>query len=263
MKTKIALIGYGALSHIFLDAFHAHLTEYYELNGIFSLPMPEGDELYHFYNSLDELLSDRPDMVIEFAGGGAVRAYGEQILRAGCSLVTASVGALADEELYARLAVAAKETGCKLHLPSGAIGGFDLLRTLAMAGVKDVSIESCKPPKGLNGAPYLAGRELSETEEELVFEGTSREAIAAFPKNVNVAVATALAAADVDSTRVKIRSVPGLKRNTHTIRACGDFAEISLQIASIPDPANPKSSTTTAWSVAALLLNLVSPVQFF
>ena len=263
LKTRIALIGYGALSRIFLNAFEQHLTEYYELNGIYSLPMPEGEQPYRFYDSLDQLLADKPDMVVEFAGGGAVRAYGEQILNSGCSLVIASVGALADDELYARLRDAARANGCRLHLPSGAIGGFDLLRTLSMAGTKSVSIESRKPPKGLNGAPYLNGRELSETEEELVFEGTSREAIAAFPKNVNVAVATALAAADVDTTCVKVRSVPGITRNTHTIRACGDFAEVTLQIASIPDPANPKSSTTTAWSVAALLLNLVSPVQFF
>ena len=36
-----------------------------------------------------------------------------------------------------------------------------------------------------------------------------------------------------------------------------------LSIASKPDPANPKSSTSAAWSVIALLRNLVSDVVFF
>ena len=173
------------------------------------------------------------------------------------------MGSLADDELYAALAKAAQESGTRLHLPSGAIGGFDLLRTIALAGTKEVSIESRKGPASLNGAPYLEGRLLSEECEELVFEGSAREAIAAFPKNVNVAVATAVAAADVDRTKVAVRSVPGMKRNTHTIRAASEYTEVCLEISSIPDPANPKSSTTTAWSVAALLKNLASPVQFF
>ena len=263
MKKKIALIGYGALGKIFLGAYQQNLTEYYELQGIYTVPAPESQDGWRFYGDIDELLSEKPDFVVEFAGAGAVRAYAEKILASGCNLVIASVGALADEELMERLGRTAQENGCRLHLPSGAIGGFDLLRTLAMAGTRSVSIESRKAPAGLNGAPYLEGRDLPEDHEELVFEGSAREAIAAFPKNVNVAVATAVAAADVDSTKVAVRSVPGLKRNTHTIRASGDFVEICLEIASIPDPANPKSSTTTAWSVAALLKNLASPIQFF
>lgn len=263
MKKRIALIGYGALGKIFLKAYQEKLTEYYELTGIYTVPSPESEDGWRFYRDIDELLSEKPDFVVEFAGAGAVRAYGEKILESGCNLVIASIGALADGELYKKLADAARANGCRLHLPSGAIGGFDLMRTLALAGTKEVSIESRKAPAGLNGAPYLEGRLLSEEQEELVFEGSAREAIAAFPKNVNVAVATAVAAADVDSTKVRVRSVPGLKRNTHTIRAAGDFAEICLEVASIPDPANPKSSTTTAWSVAALLMNLASPVQFF
>lgn len=263
MKKKIALIGYGALGRIFLNVFEEKLTEWYELSGVYTVPAPDAQESYHFYGDLDELLADKPDMVVEFAGVGAVRAYAEKILNSGVSLVIASIGSLADDELYARLTKAAAENGCRLHLPSGAIGGFDLLRTMALAGVRSVSIESCKAPASLNGAPYLTGRLLSETDEELVFEGSARDAIAAFPKNVNVAVATAVAAADADSTRVSIRSVPGMKKNTHTIRAASAYTEVCLEISSIPDPANPKSSTTTAWSVAALLKNLASPVQFF
>ena len=36
-----------------------------------------------------------------------------------------------------------------------------------------------------------------------------------------------------------------------------------LEFASMPDPQNPRSSVIAAWSAAALLANLASPLQFF
>ena len=40
-------------------------------------------------------------------------------------------------------------------------------------------------------------------------------------------------------------------------------AKAIIEISSKIDPKNPKSSVTAAWSVAALLKNLASPVQYF
>ena len=40
-------------------------------------------------------------------------------------------------------------------------------------------------------------------------------------------------------------------------------AKAVVEITSKPDPKNPKSSVTAAWSVAALLKNLADPVQYF
>lgn len=263
MKKRIALIGFGALSHIFLSIYQKQLTDSYELCGVLTRPIPEKAEAFPFFADSEELLSARPDYVLEFAGGGAVREYGETILQNGANLIIVSIGALADDALYARLRTAACRGGSRLYLPNGALGGFDVLRTMALAGVDEISIENRKPPAGLNGAPYLNGRQLPEDCETQVFSGTAREAIAAFPHNVNVAVAASLAAADPDKAQVQITSVPGLKQNTHIVRARNALAQIELNIASLPDPANPRSSTVTAWSVAALLSDLASPVSFF
>lgn len=263
MKKRISLIGYGALSKLFLDIFRDKLSDYYVLNGIYTRHTPEDCTPYRFYTTMDQLLSDQPDLVIEFAGVQAVREYGEAVLRRGYSLVVVSIGALADDMLYLNLIQAAEEHGGKLHLASGAIGGFDILRTMALAGVDTVEIENNKAPGSLNGAPGLQGQALPLDRPFTAFEGSAREAIIAFPKNVNVAVATALAAADPDQTRVIINSIPGVQSSTHIIRAKNRLATVSLDISSVPDPSNPRSSTITAWSVAALLLNLCSPVQFF
>lgn len=262
-KKRIALIGYGALSHIFLDVFSQHLTDSCELCGVLTRPTPDESAPFTFFEDLSALLAARPDYVLEFAGGGAVREYGETVLKNGISLIIVSIGALADDELYARLREAAQLGGSRLHLPCGALGGLDVLRTMSLAGVEEISIENRKPPAGLNGAPYLQGRTLPEDCETQVFSGTAREAIAAFPHNVNVAVAASLAAADPDRAQVQITSVPGLAQNTHIVRARSALAQVEFSIASLPDPANPRSSTVTAWSVAALLRELTSPVSFF
>ena len=184
-KKRIALIGYGALSHIFLDVFRQHLTDSCELCGVLTRPTPDESAPFPFFEDLGALLSSRPDYVLEFAGGGAVREYGETVLKNGISLIIVSIGALADDELYARLREAAQLGGSRLHLPCGALGGLDVLRTMSLAGVEEISIENRKPPAGLNGAPYLQGRTLPEDCETQVFSGTAREAIAAFPHNVN------------------------------------------------------------------------------
>ena len=147
-------------------------------------------------------------------------------------------------------------------LVNGAIGGFDLMQIFALMGPSKVSIESTKAPRSLNGAPYLNGRELSETEEELVFCGGVQDAISGFPKNVNVAVATALAS-DNPETEVRIRSVPGRAENSHSITIEGEYMKAEIKVTSTPDPVNPKSSVSAAWSVVALLKNLASPVFFY
>ena len=263
MKKKLALIGYGALSHIFLNAFDEHLSAQYELTGILTRPQPETTDGYHFFDTLDELLAAQPDYVLEMAGVEAVREYGVSVLEHGCTLAILSIGALADDALYAALRNAAQANGCKLLLPSGGIGGFDVLRTLALTGADSVIIKNYKAPRSLNGAPYLQGKNLPEDQEQLVFRGTAREAIANFPKNVNVAVATAVATADVDATMVEITSVPGLTTNTHIIEAENSVASVKMEFSSSPDPINPKSSTVTALSVVAMLKNLASPVEFF
>ena len=124
-------------------------------------------------------------------------------------------------------------------------------------------IENFKAPRSLNGAPYLNGEDLPKDEERLVFSGNAIEAIAGFPKNVNVAVASALTSVGTEQMKVEITSIPGLEDNIHKITVQNGAAKAVLEVSSTPDPVNPKSSIVTAWSVVALLKQLASPVEFF
>jgi len=265
---RVALIGFGALGRIVAGAWEEYLGASYELTGIYEKFRQESRmeivELgYRAYPSIEELLSDRPDYVIELAGVEAVREYGQMVLACGSNLIAASIGALADDELRIRLEQIARESRVKIYLPSGAIGGFDVFQTIALMGGATGRIDTYKAPEGLNGAPHLQGRLLSDLEEEVVFEGNAREAIKGFPKNVNVAVSSGLASVGLDEMEVAIHSQPGLNANTHRITVENETVKATLEVASKPDKTNPKSSVVTAWSVIALLKNLDSTIQMF
>ena len=212
--------------------------------------------------TLEELLADKPDLVVEIAGIGAAKAYGEAVLEAGCDFVLVSAGALADADWKARMTETALRTGRRIHVASGAIGGFDVLRTAALMGVEKATFESTKSPKSLSGAPGLMGVELPADRETLAFEGGVEEAVRGFPKNINVAAATA-SAADAPNVRVRLVARPGLTVNTHHIDVKAGEMHCELFFHSAYDPKNPRSSTSTAWSVLALLKNLESPISYF
>jgi len=281
-RKTVAVLGCGALGSLVAEGVALDLQETWKLAGVYARTPEKAQALAGRFSaatfqSMDELLSARPDVVVEAAGGEAARQYAEAILRSGVSLILLSGGILADEAFALRLRGAAVQGGSVLHIASGAIGGFDLMRTLAFRerqlarrGQKalpgqelEARVDNFKAPASLNGAPFLEGKELPADRRVEVFAGTAAEAIAGFPKNVNVAVAAASASAGMGRTRVTITSDPALVENTHRIHVQGFGVRADMEFASLPDPENPRSSTMTAWSVLALLDELASPVRYF
>lgn len=268
MKKKVSVIGYGALGRTFAQAFEDKLAENLLLSGILSDRQRDREDIARdhscaVYTCLEELLEDKPDYVIELAGAEVVAGWGEQILRQGCDFILASIGALADASLYASLKAAAESSGARIYVPSGAVGGFDLMQTISLMGETQAIIENIKAPESLAGAPYLEDKTLSDTERQVLFEGNAADAIKGFPKNVNVAVASALASVGIDQMAVQIVSVPGQKSSVHRVRLTSELADAVIEVSSRPDPQNPRSSTITAWSIVSLLQNLNSAVQFY
>lgn len=266
MKT-VGIVGCGSLGAIVARGAAGRLRDQYRLVGLcdarFDLAHELGAELgCPTFAQIGELLALKPDYIVEAAGCGALMSFAIDALESGCDLVVLSVGAFADNEFYKNVEQTATRLGRKIHVPSGAIGGFDVIRSAVwQGGLLSASITNAKPPVALEGAPFLEGKMLSETAQEVIFEGSAREAISAFPKNVNVAVALAIASLGVDDTHVKVVSVPGLALNTHTIELEGAFGRATLDIASTPSD-NAGSSALAAHSVLARLENLSRAIQF-
>lgn len=204
-------------------------------------------------DSIDQLLSLKPDYIVEAASPAALKEFIIPALKQGTSVVTLSIGALADKPLYQQVQEVAKESGASVHIVSGAIGGLDVLNTLALMGASEATFDSDKGAKALRTSPVYEPS--LENEEKIVFSGSATEAIELFPTRVNVAVAASLASVGPDNMRVSMKSIPDYVGDEHKIRIKGDGVEAKIDVYS-------SNADIAAWSVVATLRNIVSPIKF-
>lgn len=240
----LALIGYGAIARGLLATLSAHGGVPARLTVLARGPLELPDAAV--VGRASDLVAARPDLVVECAGHGAVRDHACATLAAGIETVIVSAGALADAALLDAVRAAARAGRTRAVIPAGAVGGIDVLAALRASGLRSVTYTGRKPPGAW-------GRE--DTTETVIFEGNAREAALAWPKNANVAATVALAGAGFEATRVRLVADPGVSRNVHEIAVRAGAADFSFRIEGHPSPDNPKTSATTALSVAREVLN--------
>lgn len=265
---RIALVGCGNLGSLIATQIKEGACGSYEVELAFDQYTPCAERIADLCNckvatSLDDIIAAKPDFVIEASTVTSLKEIAPKLLMNGISIIALSVGALADTEFYNNVYNLAKENDATIHVPSGAAGGFDLMGAAMMCG-GDVtaSITTRKHPKSLVGAPILEGKTLPDDEIVEIFHGNARDAIAGFPQNVNVAVATGTATVGVENLICTVISDPAMTRNRHTIRLSGDFGDAKIEIEARPSPNNPKSSLLAAISVLTLLKRIDSPISF-
>jgi aspartate dehydrogenase len=206
--------------------------------------------------TLEALLAQRPDLIAEVAGQGAVAEHGAAVLRAGVDLLVISVGALADRALLARLEAAAAEGNSRILLPAGAIGGIDAIAAMRLAGLTSVRYRSRKPPAAWRGSPAERTCDLGAlTGRTVLYTGSAGEAALLYPQNANVAAAIALAGLGFDATEVELVADPAAPGNVHEIEVEGAAGRFTIQLEGKPSRSNPKTSALAAMSVARALLN--------
>ncbi len=260
-------MGYGNLGRIISRGVVDGLAGRYLLTAVYDVDPDAADALAaecqcESCRSLEGLLAGRPDYVVEATAPQALMSAAVPVLEAGSDLLVLSIGAFADAAFLDEVRLSAERIGRKVYIVSGAIGGFDVMQAAKLAGPLTARIANVKNPRALDGAPYLRDRNLPDDETVTVFTGNARAAIEAFPKNVNVAVALALATVGADETAVEVISDPGRQLNTHRITLEGTFGRACLEIESAPTPDNPRSSAIAAYSVLAKLKNLDSSISF-
>jgi aspartate dehydrogenase len=189
------------------------------------------------------------------ARSGAELSIGRSLRRA------VSLGALADEALHAALVAAARGAGSRLVLPAGAIGGIDLLRAMATAGIEAVRYTSRKPPAAWRGTPAEGLVDLGAIEGPVAFfEGDARAAARDYPRNANVAATVALAGIGFERTRVRLIADPGASANLHEVSVRSAAANFEMRIEGVPSAANPRTSAATVHSLAREVLNRRAPL---
>ena len=209
---------------------------------------------------------DEIDLVIECASQAAVREFVIPALKSGKDVMILSVGALLCEppSLFEEIEDIAKEKGCKVYIPSGAVAGIDGLKSGSIGGIQSVELTTRKPPQSFEGNEYVKGKGidlLSIHTAKTLFRGPAKEAVGYFPENVNVAASLSIAGIGSQATKVMIVADPMAEKNVHEILAKGEFGTLFVRVENVPSIANPKTSYLAALSAIATLKSITHPIK--
>lgn len=271
---SLGVIGSGAIAAPMLDALARNIGEPIERLAVLTLTEAEpaakallarcGDRIARtatVVTDAEVFLNEQFDFVVECAGHGAVKAYGVKVLERGIDLLVVSIGALTDDGLREALRSAARNAGSRLVLCSGAIGGIDLLSAASLSGIESITYTSRKPPRAWRGTPAEKLVDLDKVAVETVFyEGSARAAARDYPQNANSAATIAIASVGLDRTSVRLIADPAAPGNVHEFKLRSACADMEVRIVGKPSPDNPKTSMSTAYTVAREILNRIAPV---
>jgi len=252
---KIGLIGAGNIANIIAANAQA------EVVCVFDMFKEKADVFAKKHGCSVKDISRFPklDLVIEAASQQAVREYGKKVLEGGNDLMVMSTGAFSDDKLFKELKAAAETRGLKVYMPSGAIVGLDGIKAASIGGIDDVVITSTKNPKSLEQTEYLTkkGIKLDGIKKPtVIYEGSARNAVGLFPKNVNVFATVSLVGIGMDRTKVRLIADPKMKTNMHQVKVKGAFGELEATARNVPSPDNPKTSYLAALSAISLINSL-------
>ncbi len=203
------------------------------------------------------------DLIIDCAGHQALSQHGPAVLAAGIPLLTASIGALADDDIADQLHAAAQAGKTRLHLATGAIGALDMLASAKMGKLDRVTYSGRKPPQAWLGSRAEDMVDLENLDEPFThFEGSAREAALLYPKNANVAAAVALAGIGFDATEVRLVADPRSVANTHKIGARGAFGTMRFSVTGVGLPNAPRTSALAAMSILRKVSEMTQEISF-
>jgi aspartate dehydrogenase len=272
--TRLGIIGFGNISTALIGLLQTQLERRLEHLTIVCRPeyssqvkqimKEEYNDIaseYCIATSIETLINNKPNLVVECAGHDAVFEHVPQVLSAGFDTIVVSIGALSDAALNDTLYNSASKGNSKLILPSGAIGGIDLLASLQNYGELDVSYRGIKPPAAWSGTLASSLFDLEQlSKETVIFRGTAREAANKYPKNANVAATIALAGAGFDETKAELVADPKATANIHEYTVNSPLASYTFRAQAKPLIGNLKTSATTVYSVLREIKNCIVPI---
>jgi len=201
------------------------------------------------------LSSNSVELVVEAASQDAVRNDAVSILQNKKDMMIMSAGALLDVSVFEVISDACRDFGKTVYLPSGAIAGLDALKSVRDE-LESVVLVTTKNPNSLKDAPFFDSSDIDPekiSEPTVLFDGTAKDAVSLFPKNVNVSALLSLVGLGGDNTSVRVVADPNTDKNMHEISANGKFGNMKIIVENVPDSMNPKTSRLATLSAVELL----------
>ena len=268
---RVGIIGGGTIARLFLE--HIRKGDLGDSRVVTIVGRSEasrgkalaGEYDVPFVTSFDALTAAQPDVVVEAASHEAVREYAEPLLERGIGVIVLSGGALANDDLRARLERAAEKKNALLYVPSGGIGGLDALKAACIAGVDSVSITVMKPARAWKNIEFVNKLDIDLDNlpgPRVLYEGPARAGVPLFPANVNIAAVLSMAGCGFDRTTLKVLADPDLKTNTHLLEINGRTGRITIKLENVPAPENPTTAWLACYSALAALKLMTSSVRY-
>ncbi|MFA6320833.1 MAG: aspartate dehydrogenase [Candidatus Omnitrophota bacterium] len=265
-RLKIGIIGCGTIGSQVAHACQAELKGKVELIAICDADLSKAAALKKSLKAGPEILGQaelvgKCNLIIEAASAKVSGDILRECVGLGKDCMMMSVGGIVGRE---SLLKDASDKGVRVYIPSGALCGVDGLKSASAGKVNSVSLTTRKPPKGLDGAPYIKEKKIDLsgiTGETIVFEGSAEDAIKGFPQNVNVSAVLSLAGLGAKRTLVRIVTSPHYTRNIHEVEIEGDCGKIFTRTENVPSKANPKTSELAVLSAIATLSGITNSVR--
>ena len=265
MTLNVAIAGLGAIGLRLAKMIDSGAVEGTKLSAVSARDLARAEDRVARLNDPPRVMTLRElpahaNVIVECAPASFFAEVARPAIEHGRIFMPLSVGALLE---HMDLVDEAVHTGARIVVPTGALIGLDTVRAMAVGEITEVRLLTRKPPAGLQGAPYLIENDIdisNLTEAKRVFQGNARAAAKAFPANVNVAAALALAGIGPDKTEVEVWADPTVDRNHQTVTIRSDAGEATMTIANIPSAENPRTGRIVAQSVIAALRRMTAPI---
>lgn len=200
----------------------------------------------------EEVAEQQVDLVVEAATPEVMRAVVLSVL-VKRDLLAFTLTSLADDTLREAARERCRAAGTRFFMPHGGILGLDGIFD-GRSELESVTITTTKSPKSLG---------LSDgSREGVIYHGPTRGACQAFPRNVNVHAALALAGLGFDRTRSVVVADPKTGKNGHVIEVKGRGLEWRLEIESpagkgVTGAYTPVSAASTARRILSQTYDIV------
>ena len=133
---KIGIVGCGAIGSFISKKVVDGTIKNAKISAVYDRNLDKAGKLSEMTGakicgSVDELVKEDLDLVVEAASIKAVEEIAEKSLINKKDVLIMSVGALADKDMFLKLQNLAKSAKKRIYLPSGAIGGLDAIKAMS------------------------------------------------------------------------------------------------------------------------------------
>jgi aspartate dehydrogenase len=272
LEKEIAIIGCGAIGSELAQNIDNKIIPNCSLSIIFDIDQKKLKSIYEklqnkpiVFNNFIEFIESphfkKIDLVVESASITAASNYVLDILRKGKDLMVMSIGVFSDYDFYKEVIQFLKVKSNNVFLPSGAIGGIDIIRSIKNH-IESITLITTKNNKSLQGAPFFLNNKINIDEinkKQIIFDGNADDAIKQFPSNVNVSALISLAGIGFKRTTVKVIVDPNEYNNVHEINVKWKFGEFTIKVINKPSVENPKTSYLAILSATECLRSICTP----